>query len=202
MQEKHRMATDSNDLTRPTSVDPTVAATIRGRRTIASYHGELPPREIVLVAIELARWAPNHKKTEPWHVYWLGPKSVQAVIELNKRIIAEARGADEAEAKSKKWSQVPGWLVVTCDLAPDAFRREEDYAACCCAIQNLQLALWSAGIGSKWSTGEVTRHPDFFKLLEIDPNQQRVVGMFWYGYPAVVPEQTRHPVEDYLRQVP
>ena len=184
------------------AIDVTVASVIRGRRTIGAFLTEVPPREIVLEALELARWAPNHKKTEPWHVVWLGPEAVRAVIELNSKIIAATKGAAEADSKAKKWAQVPGWLVITCDLASDAFRREEDYAACCCAIQNLQLALWSAGIGTKWSTGEVIRHPDFHARLGIDPAQQRVVGMFWYGYPAVVPEQTRHPVESFLRELP
>jgi nitroreductase len=186
---------------RSSTIDPAVAAAIRGRRTIASFSPETPPRDVIMEAIDLARWAPNHKKTEPWHVIWLGPESIRQVIEINTRILTESKGAAEAESKGRKWSQVPGWLVVTCDLAPDAFRREEDYAACCCAIQNLQLALWSAGIGTKWATGDVTRHPDFFNLLQIDPQQQRVVGLVWYGYPAVVPEQTRRPVETFLREV-
>jgi nitroreductase len=124
------------------------------------------------------------------------------VIDLNSQIIAATKGPVDAEAKRKKWSEVPGWLVVTCELADDAFRREEDYAACCCFIQNLLIALWSAGIGTKWSTGDVTRHPDFFRLLNIDPAQQRVVGLFWYGYPAVTPGQTRRSVESFLIELP
>jgi nitroreductase len=184
------------------SIDPTVASIIRGRRTIAAFRSDVPPRETVLAALELARWAPNHKKTEPWHVIWLGPESVRRVIDLNARILMQTKGAAEAESKSAKWAQVPGWLVVTCDLAADPLRRGEDYAACCCAIQNLQLALWSAGVGTKWSTGDVTRHPDFHELLGIDPAAQRVVGLVWYGYPAVVPQQTRKPVDSFLRELP
>jgi nitroreductase len=183
-------------------VDPRVASVIRGRRTTASFSPDLPPRDVVLDAVELARWAPNHKKTEPWHFTLLGPKTVQTVIDLNTRIITQTKGIAEAEAKARSWAQVPGWLVVSVDLAPDLFRREEDYAACCCAIQNLQLALWSAGIGTKWTTGEVTRHPEFLELLEIDPARQRVAGMVWYGYPAVISRQSRRPVESYLRELP
>ena len=175
---------------------------ICGRRTIGAFRPELPSREIVLDALEAARWAPNHKKTEPWHVILLGPETARAVIDLNSQIISATKGPTEAEAKRKKWAEVPGWLAVTCDLADDAFRREEDYAACCCLIQNLSLALWSAGIGTKWSTGDVTRHPDFFKLLNIDPARQRVVGLFWYGYPAIIPAQTRRPVESFLMEMP
>ena len=183
-------------------VDAVVREAICGRRTIGAFRPELPPREVVLDALEAARWAPNHKKTEPWHVILLGPETARAVIALNSRIITATKGPMEAEAKQKKWSEVPGWLAVTCDLADDPFRREEDYAACCCLIQNLTLALWSAGIGTKWSTGDVTRHPDFFKLLNIDPAQQRVVGLFWYGYPAIIPAQTRRPVESFLIEMP
>ena len=131
----------------------------------------------------------------------LGPKSVQGVIDINTRIIRDTKGEQDAESKRKKWLQVPGWLVVTCDLADNSFRREEDYAACCCAIQNLMLALWSAGIGTKWSTGDVTRHPDFYKLIDLDPTKQRTVGMLWYGYPAVIPDQTRHSVSHFLQEL-
>ncbi|MBS0205609.1 MAG: nitroreductase [Planctomycetes bacterium] len=183
-------------------IETTVACVLRGRRTIGAFRPEVPPREVVLEALELARWAPNHKKTEPWHVYWLGPETVTQVIALNSRLLTASKGVAEADSKSKKWAQIPGWLVVTSELATDPFRQEEDYAACCCLIQNLQLALWSAGVGTKWSTGEVTRHPEFLSLLGIDPNQRRAVGMIWYGYPAVVPEQTRRSVDSFLSNLP
>ena len=184
------------------TVDSRVADVIRGRRTIGAFRPELPPRDVILASLDVARWAPNHKKTEPWHVAWLGPETKHAVIELNARLVAAAKGPIEAESKRRKWAEVPGWLVVTCDLADDPLRREEDYAACCCLIQNLSLALWSAGIGTKWTTGDVTRHAEFFELLGIDATRQRVVGLIWFGYPAVTPAQTRHAVESFLVERP
>ncbi len=183
-------------------VDSTIAQIIRSRRTIGAFRTQHPARETVLQAIELARWAPNHKKTEPWRVIWAGPQTIKSIIDINSRILTASKGAAEADSKARKWAQIPGWLVITCELASDPFRREEDYAACCCAIQNLQLALWSAGIGTKWSTGDVTRHPDFLSLLGIDTSCQRTVGMVWYGYPEIVPDQSRRPVEQYLREMP
>ena len=64
------------------------------------------------------------------------------------------------------------------------------------------LALWSKGIGTKWSTGDVTREPGFFELLGIDSKQERIVGLIWYGYPAVIPQQTRQPVSTFLKRLP
>jgi nitroreductase len=175
---------------------------LRTRRTVGRFRCELPPRELILTALESAVWAPNHHKTEPWRFTLLGPAAVEAVIDLNTDCVAANKGDEEAAKKRKQWSAVPGWLVVTCVVSPDPIQHEEDYAACCCAIQNLMLSLWSRGVGTKWSTGSVTRHPRFAEIAWFDPAAERVVGLVWYGYPEVVPEQTRMPVAEVLREVP
>ena len=180
----------------------TVADVIRQRRTIHSFRPESPPRQIVLDAIESARWAPNHKHTEPWMFHLLGPETVDAIVALNAELAAKKKGPKAAEAKRRRWSEVPGWLAVTCAQSDDALRSEEDYAACCCAVQNLSLVLWSQGIGLKWSTGDVVRHNEFYRLLGIDPAERRVVGLFWYGYPEQIPEQKRKPVEEIIHELP
>jgi nitroreductase len=175
---------------------------LKTRRTVGAFRAEPVPWDVVARAIELACWAPNHRKTEPWRFHWLGSETARAVVDLNASLIAMKKGPAEAESKRKQWSAVPGWIAITCLRNDDAFLQEEDYAACCCAVQNLMLALWNHGVGTKWSTGDVTRHPEFFRLLGVDPTEQRSVGMIWYGYPATVPEQTRRPVTDVLRQLP
>ena len=173
-----------------------VAALLRSRRTIHLFEPEPPPRATLLKAIDLARWAPNHRLTEPWRFYLLGRTTAEAVAHLNAEIVAEQRGEKAAQAKLARWRSMPGWLVVTARIAEDPIVTEENYAACCCAIQNMHLYLWSEGIGMKWGTGKVTRHPRFFDLLGIDPAQEKLVGMFWYGYPAEVPQTQRKPVEE------
>lgn len=179
-----------------------LADTIRGRRTIGAYRADAPDEQDVLEAIELARWAPNHKKTEPWRVYRLGPQSIQAVVDLNSQMIERKKGPGEAESKRKAWSAIPGWLVITCQRSDDVFRAEEDYAACCCFIQNLMLGLWSKEIGSKWSTGDVTREDAFYRILNIDSQQERVIGLIWYGHPSVVPQQNRKPADQFVVKCP
>ena len=42
------------------------ARVLRGRRTIDQYIQTPVPEELVLEAIEVATWAPNHFMTEPW----------------------------------------------------------------------------------------------------------------------------------------
>lgn len=180
-----------------------VKEAIRNRRTIHVFAPELPPREAVLEAIELARWAPNHHGTEPWHFYLLGRETAEAIARLNAELVAARKGEAAARGKLERWLAVPGWLLVTCDRNDaDALRAREDYAACCCAVQNLQLALWSEGIGVKWTTGEVTRDPRFYDIVWVDPECETVVGLLWYGYPAEIPRVARKPLEEILVDLP
>lgn len=180
-----------------------VEEVIRGRRTIHNFTTEVPPFEQIEKAVELASWAPNHRHTEPWRFHHLGPKTISAVVDLNAQLVAEKKGTAAGEAKRERWSEIPGWLVVTSVLSPDDSALEkEDYAACCCAIQNLSLYLWSVRIGVKWTTGAVTRHPEFYRLLNVDPAERQTVGVLWYGYAANVAQQKRQPVGEILTRLP
>lgn len=169
---------------------------IRNRRTINFFKSDPPPREAVLDGIETARWAPNHHLTEPWRFYLLSEPIKQQIVDLNARIVTETKGEAAGREKHERWSRIPGWLVVTCARSNDELRQKEDYAACCCAVQNLALYLWSRGIGMKWTTGPVTRHEDFYDLIWVDPVVEEVVGLFWYGYPDEVPVSVRKSVAE------
>ena len=180
-----------------------IADIISGRRTIHTFRTDsVPSEEIMMRAIEVAKWAPNHHLTEPWRVYLLGDETIKGVIDLNTRIMTEKWGAEAARAKQERWSKMPGWLVVSCNKSDDKLQMQEDYAACCCLIQNLMLYLWSEGIGMKWSTGAVIRDKQFYDLLWMDPQVEEIVGMFWYGYPDDVPVTVRKPLEQIIVKLP
>lgn len=179
-----------------------LAELIRGRRTINLYLQTPVPRELVLEAIEVATWAPNHHVTEPWHFYLLGPDSIGRCLDLCHEIVSSRKGADAADFKRQSWSEKPGWLLVTCRRSEDGPREREDYAACAAATQNLMLYLWKAGVGSKWTTGDITRDERFFDILGIDADSEFVVGLVWYGYPKITPEQKRKALGEILTELP
>lgn len=178
-----------------------IAAAIRERRTINFFQEHEPPRELILRAIDAARWAPNHHLSEPWRFYLLSPQCRKTIIDLNAELVAGNRGAAAGEAKRKRWSSIPGWLVVTCARSEDELRAREDYAACCCAIYGLTLFLWEQGVGTKWTTGEVTRDARFYDAIWTDPEAEGVVGLIWYGYPAEVPVTARKPVSEIVVEI-
>lgn len=181
----------------PSPVD--LSALIKARRTIHDFKSQVVPEAQVLEALELACWVPNHHRTEPWRFYLLGATARARVVDLNTEIVRASKGDSAAEAKRRRWTAMPGWLVLTCQVNQDPAREREDYAACCCAAQNLALALWTRGIGLKWGTGKVIRSPAFLEILGADAAEEFAVGLFWYGYPAEVPEQVRRPVRELTR---
>ena len=134
--------------------------------------------------------APNHKQTEPWRFHLLGPRQIESVCKLNAAMTAANKGEAAGTKKLKRWLSMPGWLVVTCLGSGDGASFDdrmgmgrEDYAACCCAVQNLCLALHADGIGTKWTSGAVNFDPRFRECIGF-PEDEYVVGTIWFGKAA------------------
>lgn len=175
---------------------------LQGRRTINLYLQTRVPRALVRDAIETATWAPNHHVTQPWHFYSLGKETVAACLDLCRKIVTAKKDAKAADFKVQQWAEKPGWLVVTCRKSDDALLQQEDYAACSAAVQNFMLYLWKAGVGSKWTSGKITRDTRFFDIVGIDPAREFVVGLIWYGYPKLTPTQQRAGLDTVLTELP
>ncbi len=161
---------------------------LKSRRTVNFFRPQPVPRQLLRDAVEVARWAPNHKLTEPWRFYLLGEESIERVRQLIVELKAGDRGDEARKTARARVDNIPSWLVVTCRKSPDMpVRQQEDYAACACAVQNLMLYLWQAGVGTKWTSGQVTRDERLYRILGIDPEEELVIGLFWCGYPADTP---------------
>ena len=178
------------------------AETLRGRRTIELFLQKTVPEKLVNEAIEVAIWAPNHHVTEPWHFYRLGEETKQQCLDLCSDIVTAKKGDKAAEFKRRSWSEKPNWMVVTCKRSSNESSQLEDYAACCAAVQNLTLYLWKAGVGSKWTSGDIIRDPRFFEIVGINTDEEFVVGLIWYGYPKMTPMQSRKNREDVSTDCP
>ena len=73
---------------------------ITSRRTIHDFlPNKFPDEKLIKDAIEVACWAPNHHLTEPWHFYLLGQETITSICELNRQIMTDKKGADNAEEK-------------------------------------------------------------------------------------------------------
>jgi nitroreductase len=178
------------------------AEVLRGRRTVNLYLQTPVPDELVRDAIEVATWAPNHHVTEPWRFILPGERTVREILDLCQRVVTGRKGAELGLHKRESWAEKPGWLIVTCQRSGDELRQNEDYAACSAAVQNFMLYLWKAGVGSKWTTGDITRDPRFFEIIGVEESEAFVVGLIWFGFPKLTPAQSRKGLPEVLVQLP
>jgi nitroreductase len=156
------------------------------RRTASGFAEAAPPRVLLSSIIEAATWAPNHRKTEPWRFHVLAG---DARTELGDRVAAWMRSEGEATevqigSTRKKLLRSPVIVVVTQPGSPeDPSHDLEDYAACCCATQNLLLAAHAEGLAAKWSTGALATMPPAIEYFGLGAHG-RIVGYIYLGYPA------------------
>lgn len=187
-----------------------VRQAILTRRTVQRYTTEPIPEGCVERALECAIRAPNHKLTNPWRFTRVGPETRTRIIELGveiKRDKCSARGIELSEDKEARIRAKLGnsaeVIVFSQALDDDDFRRKEDYATLACAIQNFMLSLWDEGVGSKWATGSVTRHPQTYEILGIDADREEIVGFVWVGHSSQENFETpRRPLDEVYRELP
>ena len=178
---------------------------LRSRRTIQRFADAPVPEAVVTRALEAAHLAPNHKCTWPWRFTLPGPAAREALLRVNVRLKTRLKPeTPELVAALRIKMLNPAHLVVVSQvLSPDPDRAREDYAACACAIQNLQLSVHADGYGAKWSTGGVTTDPETYSILGIDPGVERIVGFVWVGVAEVVPRGPQRPeLRAHVRRVP
>ena len=164
---------------------------LNSRLTIHDFKPKPVPKNILDEALKSFMATPNHFLTKPWRIYVLGSRAKEKVIDLNTATVLAEKGEKAAQIKKTRWTTVPCWVLVNCLLNHDKIRFQEDYASCACGIQNMMLSLWSNGYGSKWTTGQVTRHRQFSRIIGFDFKTESVVGLLWCGLPNSVPREKK-----------
>lgn len=170
---------------------------IKSRRTHHEFKPDPVDRSIIEACLEAAIWAPNHKLTEPWEFYVVSGAAKEQLARLRAQLKLSKHPDPASEQAQKSYRRaytelatVPWAILVTMKVDPDENRRQEDYAATSCAIQNLMLTATSHGLGAYWGTGPLLNHPDAHRLLGV-PEGRKGVGMVFLGYPAEQPQPPR-----------
>ena len=185
-----------------------VEEAIRTRRSIFHFRAEPVPLELVEHLLGFGIWAPNHHLTEPWRFTILGESVRQTLAErygdlqVTKApadVSSEIRERLDAAGRAKFLSK-PTIVVVSCLQQGDEQRRREDYAATCCAVQNIQLAAWAEGVGMQISTNALIHDPETYTLLGIDPELEQILSFLYVGYPAEIPTPRGRSLADVLRR--
>ena len=168
-----------------------VTDAISTRRSIKKFTSRAVTREEIEKLLTAAVAAPNHRLTQPWRFYVLGPEARHAYgLVLGGRKAKKIEDPDAARAMRETVAQehraLPSMLIVAVVENENAEAREEDYAAAMMGIQNLSLAAVALGLGTHVKTGAVMADPGARAAAGVK-DTERIVAVINIGEPLEVP---------------
>ena len=137
-----------------------VLEAIRARRSIKRFTPEPVTRDQIEALLDAATLAPNHRLTQPWRFYVLGPAARHAYgLALGERKARKqpdpASGQVLRDTVAREHADIPCMLAVAVVEAADPEIAKEDFAAAMMAVQTLSLAALELGLGTHIKTGGV-----------------------------------------------
>lgn len=185
-----------------TSRAAAVLDVIRSRRSVPKLKPDPVPHDLVARLLDAAVWAPNHRVTEPWQFFVLEGESKRRFAEIRRDARRKAMpnpDAPEVQAALDKvyrdTVETPLIIAVTSHTPDDPEVREEDIWATYGAAYAFMLGAWAEGLGTYFRTGAIRDDPALRRLLGL-PDNRRVIGLVYAGYPVDVPTRRRTPAAE------
>lgn len=180
---------------------------IQNRRSIKRFTSRPVSRDEIETLIAAATLAPNHRLTQPWRFYVLGPEARYAYgLALGDRKAKKLTDPEAArnirETVAAEHRALPCMLAVAVTTNENPEIREEDYAAVMMGIANLTLTAVELGLGTHLKTGAVMADPAARAAVGVR-DDERIVAVVNIGEPAEVPPpKKREPASSYTTWLP
>lgn len=164
---------------------------LKARRSIREFNRREISRAEIEAMLDAAVTAPNHRLTQPWRFYVLGPAARRGYgLALGARKAKKVEDRAAAETLMGKIAEEHAALplMIAVAVAEDANPeiREEDYAATMMAVQNLSLAAVSLGLGTHIKTGAIMADPAARAAVGA-ADGERIIAIVNVGEPATNP---------------
>jgi nitroreductase len=154
---------------------------VRTRRTHKAYGPEPVERETLDALFELARWAPNHRVTNPWRFTVLGEQS---------RAALEAASEERQPGSAVKLRRAPTLVALSFVRAPDDPGQDaEDRLSAAIAGYLVLLGAHARGLAGYWRTVPVLDSAAGRAALGL-PDGEEPLGLLYLGTPR---EEQRAP---------
>ena len=174
----------------------TVAATIRERRSNLNVDGERPvPAELVDELLELASWAPNHYRTNPFRFVVLTGAARGRIGEIAAREVSKKPDAKDPliERQRVQFMRAPTVIVAAAAPDEDPVKHFENKYTVSAGVQNILLGAQAAGLAAAWRSGpamvDLEVSGPVKEALGLDAGDE-IVAFVYLGY-AVGPPGVR-----------
>ncbi len=157
---------------------------IRGWRTARRFRTEPIADATLHDILELAVCAPTCRLAQPWRFTIPGPITTLRLAQVGYEVMLQHSGQLAAEGTRRMLLEAPRLIGVSIAYANanNPRFRDEDFAAVCCAVQNLTLAAHARGLAVWWRSGAVVRDARTHATLQLKA-EEHLVGLLHLGYP-------------------
>ena len=178
----------------------TLQEVITKRRSVSPlmFTDEAISKDTIQVLLELANWAPTHRKTEPWRFKIIAGQSKAELGEF----LAKKYKETTAKFSKFKYNSIKSKVEKSPVVIAICMQRDlketvpewEEIAATAMAVQNLWLSATNLGLSGYWSSPALIQYMDeFFNLNE----GERCLGFFYLGYlKGPKPEREPNPIHE------
>ena len=161
------------------------------RRSIKKFTSRAVTRAEIETMLDAAVLVPNHRLTEPWRFYVLGPDARE---EYGRALgVRKARKIEDPEASrtmrdrvAEEHRALPCMIAIALVKSDNPEIAEEDYASAMMGVQNIMLAAVELGLGTAIRTGGVMGDDAARAAAGIAENE-RIVAIVNVGEPAETP---------------
>ena len=164
---------------------------LRQRRSVKKFTSRPVTRAEIEALLDAAILAPNHRLTEPWRFYVLGPDAREAYglavgIRKARKIEDPTASATMRDRVAAEHRALPAMIAVAIVKSDNPEIAEEDYAATMMGLQNLALTAVELGLGTAMRTGAVMGDEAARRAAGVAENE-RIVAIVNVGEPAEMP---------------
>ncbi|HLR61286.1 MAG TPA: nitroreductase [Lentibacillus sp.] len=185
-----------------------ILTAIKARRSIHNFKRDEIDHATLREIFTYGSYAPTHYMKEPWQIKLYEKEGkqnfVDAIITSYQRI-GMLKASDDQKTQKMIVSmkqfllQIPHHALIYFSEEEDPVRFEEEYAAVCAFIQNVQLAAWEYGIGMLWTITPYMHDKGFAEDIGLDGETDKIAAVMQIGYPEKIPrDKGRTPIEDKL----
>jgi nitroreductase len=180
---------------------------IMTRRSVREFTDRPIERATIEQLLTAAAAAPNHRMTQPWRFYVLGPVARRAYgaalgARKAKKVddpVAARAILDKVAAANEKLPAMIIFAMVqdAAAEAADPSLAEENYGAMMMAVQNFALAATGAGLATHIKTGAIMQDPAARAAAGV-AGGEKIVAVVELGEPAALPSPKPRTVADQL----
>lgn len=158
---------------------------IQTRRSVfpAQYTGGLLPKKDLLKILESARWAPNHRKTEPWRYKVISGTALSRLGDFMATAYSKIDGHKNFKLKKLQENPSKSSAVILIFMHRDekeSVPEWEEIAAVSMSVHNMWLTTHDMGYGCYWSSPKPFATMSNFKGITVEKNE-RFLGFLYIG---------------------